>query len=65
MSNKFLRIDYFSPYIIWCADSLLSVISSLFSFLFFHYLMKVSVDSELQQKAKDKPNGTPLALYVA
>lgn len=48
MSNKFLRIDYFSPYIIWCADSLLSVISSLFSFLFFHYLMKVSVDSELQ-----------------
>ena len=33
--NKFLQTDYIHPYIIWCIDSFLSVISSFSIFLFF------------------------------
>lgn len=49
MNNKFLQISYMSPYIIWCSDCFLSVVSSLFCFLFFHYLVNISIDPDLQR----------------
>lgn len=47
MQKNFLRMSYLNPYIIWGADCILSLLCSLFSFLFYHYLINVSVDVEL------------------
>lgn len=47
MNTKSFRINYLSPYIIWCADSFLSAVSTLFSFMFFHYLKDIDIDSRL------------------
>ena len=41
---KIKNLNYFSKYIIWASDSALSVLSTSFCFLFFHYLMKVDTD---------------------
>lgn len=43
-SIKIKNINFFSRYIVWAADCLLSVLATSFSFLFFHYLMKVDTD---------------------
>lgn len=43
-SVKIKNINFFSRYIVWAADCLLSVLATSFSFLFFHYLMKVDTD---------------------
>ena len=40
-------MSYLNPYIIWGADCILSFLCSLLSFLFYHYLINVSVDVEL------------------
>lgn len=45
--NKFLQTDYIHPYIIWCIDVFLSVISSIF--LFFHYLINISIHFNQQR----------------
>lgn len=47
MRKNFLRMSYLNPYIIWGADCILSLLCSLLSFLFYHYLINVSVDVEL------------------
>lgn len=47
MRKNFLRMSYLNPYIIWGADCILSFLCSLLSFLFYHYLINVSVDVEL------------------
>lgn len=47
MQKNFLRMSYLNPYIIWGADCILSLLCSLLSFLFYHYLINVSVDVEL------------------
>lgn len=47
MNINSFRINYLSPYIIWCADSFLSAVSTLFSFMFFHYLKDINIDSRL------------------
>ena len=44
MRNKFLQIEYIHPYIIWCIDSFLSVISSFSIFLFSHYLINININ---------------------
>lgn len=41
---KIRNISYLSKYIVWASDILLSVLSTSFSFLFYHYLMKVDTD---------------------
>lgn len=43
-SFKIKNISFLSKYIIWTSDVLLSVLSTSFSFLFYHYLMKVDTD---------------------
>lgn len=43
---KIKNISYLSRYVVWASDTLLSVLSTSFSFLFYHYLMKV--DTNLQ-----------------
>ena len=47
--NKFLQTDYIHPYIIWCIDVFLSVISSFSIFLFFHYLINISIHFNQQR----------------
>lgn len=49
MRNKFLQIEYIHPYIIWCIDSFLSVISSFSIFLFSHYLINISINFNQQR----------------
>lgn len=41
---KIKRLNYFSKYIVWISDCALSVLSTAFCFLFFHYLMRVDTD---------------------
>ena len=41
--NKFLQTDYIHPYRMLCIDVFLSVISSFSIFLFFHYLINISI----------------------
>lgn len=41
---KIKNISYISKYIIWASDIILSVLSTSFSFLFYHYLVKVDTD---------------------
>lgn len=41
---KIRNISYLSKYIVWASDVILSVLSTSFSFLFYHYLMKVDTD---------------------
>ena len=48
MRNKFLQIEYIHPYIIWCIDSFLSVISSFSIFLFSHYLINININFNQQ-----------------
>lgn len=38
------NISYLSRYIVWLSDVVLSVLSTSFSFLFYHYLMRVDTD---------------------
>lgn len=47
--NKFLQTYYIHPYIIWCIDVFLSVISSFSIFLFFHYLINISIHFNQQR----------------
>lgn len=47
--NKFLQTDYIHSYIIWCIDVFLSVISSFSIFLFFHYLINISIHFNQQR----------------
>ena len=49
MRNKFLQIEYIHPYIIWCIDSFLSVISSFSIFLFSHYLINININFNQQR----------------
>ena len=49
-SIKIKNINFFSRYIVWAADCLLSVLATSFSFLFFHYLMKVDTDVTTDQR---------------
>lgn len=44
ISIKIKNLNFFSRYVVWAADCLLSVLSTSFCFLFFHYLMKVDTD---------------------
>ena len=47
--NKFLQTDYIHPYIIWCIDVFLSVIFLFSIFLFFHYLINISIHFNQQR----------------
>ncbi len=43
-SIKIKNLNFFSRYVVWASDCLLSVLSTFFCFLFFHYLMKVDTE---------------------
>ena len=44
---KTTHIGFLSRYVIWVVDSLLSVFSTFFSYLFFHYLLNIEISAEL------------------
>lgn len=47
MNKDSLRINYIAPYVVWCCDSFLSTVSTVFCLLFFCYLKDVDTDSSL------------------